>query len=211
MYKNFLKRFLDLLISIIFFPFFIIIFIVVAILIKLEDGGPIFYKGARIGKDCKIFKMYKFRSMKVDAPNILNKDGSTYNSKDDNRVTKVGKFIRETSIDELPQIINILKGEMSFIGPRASLEEALESYKDDEKDKMKVRPGITGYTQAYYRNNLTVREKRLKDAWYANNVSFLLDLKIFLKTIGTVVKKENIYTNNGEENKIENEKSIIDK
>ena len=211
MYKNFLKRFLDLLISIIFFPFFIIIFIVVAILIKFEDGGPIFYKGARIGKDCKIFKMYKFRSMKVDAPNILNKDGSTYNSKDDNRVTKVGKFIRETSIDELPQIINILKGEMSFIGPRASLEEALESYKDDEKDKMKVRPGITGYTQAYYRNNLTVREKRLKDAWYANNVSFLLDLKIFLKTIGTVVKKENIYTNNGEENKIENEKSIIDK
>ena len=178
MYKNFLKRFLDLLISIMFFPFFVIIFIIVAILIKLEDRGPIFYKGARIGKDCKIFKMYKLRSMKVDAPNILNKDGSTYNSKDDNRVTKVGKFIRETSIDELPQIINILKGEMSFIGPRASLEEALETYKDDEKDKMKVRPGITGYTQAYYRNNLTVREKRLKDAWYANNVSFLLDLKI---------------------------------
>lgn len=211
MYKNFLKRFLDLLISIMFFPFFAIIFIVVAILIKLEDRGPIFYKGARIGKDCKIFKMYKFRSMKVNAPNILNKDGSTYNSKDDNRVTKVGKFIRETSIDELPQIINILKGEMSFIGPRASLEEALESYKDDEKDKMKVRPGITGYTQAYYRNNLTVREKRLKDAWYANNVSFLLDLKIFFKTIGTVVKKENIYTNNGEENRRENEESIIDK
>ena len=210
MYKNFLKRFLDLLISIMFFPFFAIIFIVVAILIKLEDRGPIFYKGARIGKDCKIFKMYKFRSMKVDAPNILNKDGSTYNSKDDNRVTKVGKFIRETSIDELPQIINILKGEMSFIGPRASLEEALESYKDDEKDKMKVRPGITGYTQAYYRNNLTVREKRLKDAWYANNVSFLLDLKIFFKTIETVVKKENIYTN-GEENRRKNEESIIDK
>ena len=210
MYKNFLKRFLDLLISIMFFPFFAIIFIVVAILIKLEDRGPIFYKGARIGKDCKIFKMYKFRSMKVNAPNILNKDGSTYNSKDDNRVTKVGKFIRETSIDELPQIINILKGEMSFIGPRASLEEALESYKDDEKDKMKVRPGITGYTQAYYRNNLTVREKRLKDAWYANNVSFLLDLKIFFKTIETVVKKENIYTN-GEENRRKNEESIIDK
>ena len=210
MYKNFLKRFLDLLISIMFFPFFVIIFIIVAILIKLEDRGPIFYKGARIGKDCKIFKMYKFRSMKVNAPNILNKDGSTYNSKDDNRVTKVGKFIRETSIDELPQIINILKGEMSFIGPRASLEEALETYKDDEKDKMKVRPGITGYTQAYYRNNLTVREKRLKDAWYANNVSFLLDLKIFFKTIETVVKKENIYTN-GEENRRKNEESIIDK
>lgn len=211
MYKKCIKLILDLLVALIIFPIFIIVFVIIGICIKKEDRGPIFYKAKRIGKNNKIFKMYKFRSMKVDAPNILNKDGSTYNSKDDSRVTKVGKFIRETSIDELPQIINILKGEMSFIGPRASLEEALETYKDDEKDKMKVRPGITGYTQAYYRNNLTVREKRLKDAWYANNVSFLLDLKIFFKTIGTVLKKENIYTNNGEENKIENEESIIDK
>ena len=196
MYKNLFKRLLDLIFSILLFPIFIIFYIILGILIKIEDKGPVFYKGERIGKDCKIYKMYKFRSMKINAPNILNKDGSTYNSKNDERVTKIGKFIRETSIDELPQIINILKGEMSFIGPRASLAEVLETYKDDEKDKMKVRPGITGYTQAYYRNSLSVREKRLKDSWYANNVSFILDLKIFFKTIQTVLKRENVYTNN---------------
>ena len=195
MYENCIKPLLDYSIAIIMFPIFVIIFVIISIFIKKEDKGPIFYKAERIGKNGKIYKMYKFRSMKVDAPNILNKDGSTYNSKDDNRVTKIGKFMRETSIDEIPQIINILKGEMSFIGPRASLAEALDSYKEDEKDKMKVRPGITGYTQAYYRNNLSVREKRLKDVWYANNISFLLDLKIFFKTIQTVLKRENIYTN----------------
>lgn len=195
MYENCIKPLLDYGIAIITFPIFVIIFIIISIFIKKEDKGPIFYKAERIGKNGKIYKMYKFRSMKVDAPNILNKDGSTYNSKDDNRVTKIGKFMRETSIDEIPQIINILKGEMSFIGPRASLAEALDSYKEDEKDKMKVKPGITGYTQAYYRNNLSVREKRLKDVWYANNISFLLDLKIFFKTIQTVLKRENIYTN----------------
>ena len=196
MYSKFFKRIIDLIISILILPFFIILYVVIGILIKTEDRGPILYKGNRIGKDGKIYKMYKFRSMKVNAPNILNKDGSTYNSENDERVTKIGKFIRETSIDEIPQIINILKGEMSFIGPRASLEEVLESYKEDEKGKMKVRPGITGYTQAYYRNSLSVREKRLKDVWYANNVSFILDLKIFFRTIKTVFNKENIYTNN---------------
>ena len=206
MYKNFIKRILDLIISILILPIFMILYIIIGILIKIEDKGPIFYKGNRIGKDSKIFKMYKFRSMEVDAPNILNEDGSTYNSKEDNRVTKIGKFIRETSIDEIPQIINVLKGEMSLIGPRASLEEALNTYKEDEKEKMLVRPGITGYTQAYYRNGLTVREKRLKDSWYANNISFKLDMKIFFKTIYTVLKKENVYTNAESEEDMAKEK-----
>src|SRR5699024_10970704 len=109
---------------------------------------------------------------------------------------KIGKFIRESSIDEIPQIINVLRGDMSFIGPRASLYSVLSTFEEKEKDKMKVRPGITGYTQAYYRNSLSNKEKRLKDAWYANNVSFFLDLKIILKTIQIVIKKENIYTKN---------------
>lgn len=208
MYKKFIKRILDLIICILILPIFLILYIVIGILIKIEDGGPIFYKGNRIGKDCKVFKMYKFRSMKVNAPNILNKDGSTYNSKNDDRVTKIGKFIRETSMDEIPQIINVIKGEMSLIGPRASLEETLNTYKDDERAKMKVRPGITGYTQAYYRNGLTVREKRLKDAWYAENLTFMLDCKIFFKTIQTVVKRENIYTNNENELNVVKEKKI---
>jgi undecaprenyl phosphate N,N'-diacetylbacillosamine 1-phosphate transferase len=195
MYLKYFKRLIDVLLCAIGFVFFIPLYIVVGLLIKIEDKGPIFYTADRIGKDSKLFKMYKFRSMKINAPDLLNPDGSTYNAKDDPRVTHIGKFIRETSIDETPQILNVLKGEMSIIGPRASLSGALGTYKDDEIDKMKVRPGITGYTQAYYRNGLSNREKRVKDAWYANNVSFWLDIKIFFKTIVTVFKREGLYTN----------------
>lgn len=195
MYKKIIKPVCDWIIALIAFPFFCILWLVVAIAIKIEDGGPVFYMAERIGKNSKKLMMYKFRSMKVNSENILNSDGSTYNAKDDPRVTKVGKFLRETSLDETAQLLNMLKGEMSLIGPRASGWDALNNYKQDEIDKMKVRPGITGYTQAYYRNSASVREKRLKDAWYANNVSFLLDVKIFFKTIVTVLKHENIYTN----------------
>ena len=195
MYIRYIKRILDVIVCIIGLPVLILLFIIFGFLIILEDRGPIFFKAERIGKDSKLYKMYKFRSMKVNVPTLLNEDGSTYNSKDDPRVTKVGKFMRETSIDETPQILNVLKGDMSIIGPRASLASVLDSYQDDEKDKMKVRPGITGYTQAYYRNGLSNREKRLKDAWYANNVSFWIDVKIFFKTISTVVKREGLYTN----------------
>lgn len=195
-YVAYFKRFCDIVIGICAFPILLIIILFVGIAIKIEDGGPVFYKAKRIGKDSKLLLMYKFRSMKVDAPNWTNSDGSTYNAADDPRVTKVGKILRETSIDETAQIINLIKGNMSLIGPRASGWDALDSYKDDEKDKMNVKPGITGFTQAYYRNGLTVREKRLYDAWYANNVSLWLDIKIFFKTIQTVLKRENVYTNN---------------
>lgn len=195
MYSNMVKRVIDLLISVIAFPFWCVLLIPISIAIKIEDGGPIFYKAQRIGKDSKLLLMYKFRSMKVDAPNILNADGSTYNAADDPRVTKIGKLLRETSLDETAQIINLIKGNMSLIGPRASGWEALSSYKEDEIDKMNVKPGITGYTQAYYRNGLSVREKRLYDAWYANNVSFWLDVKIFFQTVKTVFLHKGIYTN----------------
>lgn len=194
MYSAF-KRVMDFLICIAAFPFFCIIWLFVAIAIKIEDGGPVFYMAERIGKDSKRILMYKFRSMKVNAENILNADGSTYNAKDDPRVTKVGKFLRETSIDEIPQIINVIKGEMSIIGPRSSEWYTVDTYLPDEIDKMKVRPGITGYTQAYYRNSMSPREKRVLDAWYANNISFALDVKIFFKTIASVLKRENVYTN----------------
>ena len=194
MYR-FIKRTFDLVCSLIAFPFFCILYVIVGIAIKIEDRGPIFYMADRIGKDGTLLRMYKFRSMKVNSPNIVNPDGSTYNSPTDSRLTKVGKFIRETSIDEIPQIINVIKGEMSLIGPRASEYDALPGYREDELDKLKVLPGITGYTQAYFRNGLTTREKRLKDAWYANNASLWLDTKIFFKTIQTVIKRENVYTN----------------
>ena len=181
--------------SLFLLPILICLTAILGILIFAEDGGPVFYKSPRIGRNGQKFSMLKFRSMKVDAPDWRNDDGSTYNSSNDLRMTKIGKFIRETSLDEMPQLLNVLAGKMSLIGPRASTWDALDSYKPDEMDKLKVRPGITGYTQAYYRNDLSVREKRLKDAWYANNQSFGLDIKIFFKTIHTVILRKNIYTN----------------
>lgn len=198
-YKGFyqlgIKRLIDIIICLIALPFVLIILIPVAIAIKIEDQGPIFYHSGRIGVGFKEFGMLKFRSMKVNAPDLRNEDGSTFNSNVDSRVTKVGHFLRETSIDEIPQIFNILKGDMSIIGPRPGDVESKDTYDNEEKDKLLIRPGITGYTQAYYRNNLGVREKRFYDAWYAHNVSFILDIKIFFKTIATVLKRENIYTN----------------
>ena len=193
MYKKYLKRFIDVLICVMSLPIYILLFIIFGFLIKHEDKGPILYKGERIGKDGKIFKMLKFRSMNVNSEILLSEDGTAYNLKDDLRVSKIGKYMRENSIDEIPQIINVLKGEMSIIGPRASLPWDLSTFKADEVDKMKVRPGITGYTQAYYRNSIPSREKRIMDAWYANNISFLLDMKIFFRTIRTVVMHEGIY------------------
>lgn len=195
MYTHFFKHFFDVLLSILALPLFLIIMIPVAIAIKIDDGGPIFYQSVRVGKGGKKFYMYKFRSMKVNSPDIRNVDGGTYNSAEDARVTKIGKLLRETSIDETPQLLNIIKGDMSIIGPRAGDWESIDTYLDDEKDKMKVRPGLTGYCQAYFRNNATVRDKRLKDSWYANNISLSLDIKIFFKTIITVLKHDNLYTN----------------
>ncbi len=202
MYK-FIKRLFDLSVCIVLLPFFAVLWAVVAIAIKLDDGGPVFYYDHRIGKDCKELIMYKFRSMKVNAPMIVNSDGSTYNADDDPRVTKVGHFLRETSLDELPQILNVIKGDMSLVGPRASTWDSLDYYKPDEIDKMKVRPGITGLTQAYYRNSIPPRKKRLLDAWYANNATLWMDVKILFKTVGTVFKHENLYSNEGTEERIE--------
>lgn len=194
-YVKVVKRFFDILIGLVALPFLGIIVLVIGLAIKLDDGGPVFYRAKRIGKDSKIFDMYKFRSMIVNAPNWTNSDGSTYNAPDDDRVTRVGRFIRKTSIDELPQFFNVLIGNMTFIGPRASGAGALDNYQPDEVAKMDVKPGITGYTQAYHRNGLSVREKRLQDAWYANHVTFWLDVKIFFKTFATVLTSREVYTN----------------
>ncbi len=198
-YKGFyqlgIKRIIDLIACLIALPFVLIVMIPVAIAIKIEDHGPMFYRSMRIGKDFKEFGMLKFRSMRVNSPDIRNEDGSTFNSKTDPRITKTGRILRETSLDEIPQVFNVLAGQMSIIGPRAGDVESKDTYQNDEKDKLLIRPGITGYTQAYYRNGLGVREKRLYDAWYAHSVSFLLDMKIFFRTFKTVFTHENVYTN----------------
>lgn len=194
-YQIVIKRIFDILLCIIILPFILLVTIPVAVAIKIDDGGPIFYRSRRLGIGFTEFNMLKFRSMKVNVPDLRNADGSTYNSPADSRVTRVGRFLRETSLDELPQFFNVLLGHMSLLGPRPGDVESKDTYEEDEKDKMLVRPGISGYTQAYYRNSIGVREKRLYDAWYAHNVSLWLDVKILFRTLVAVLKKDNVYTN----------------
>ena len=196
MYRHFFKRLIDILMSLIALPFFLLIFIVVAPCIYFTDRGPVFYNAERLGKKGKVFKMYKFRSMKVNSPNLLNKDGSTYNGENDPRVTKIGRILRKTSIDEIPQILNVLKGDMSLIGPRAHLTTNYQGYdKLDEtrKRRLDVRPGITGYSQAYFRNSITSDKKLENDVYYVEHLSFVFDVKILFKTAASVLKHENVY------------------
>lgn len=193
MYVKVEKRAIDFIIGLIALPFILLVTVVMAPLIYFNDKGPIFYNAARLGKNGKPFKMYKFRSMMVNAPDIRNEDGSTYNGDDDPRVTKVGRFMRKTSIDELPQFLNVFLGDMSLIGPRPDPLDDMEIYTEHQKKKLIVRPGITGYNQAYYRNSVEQNEKFENDVYYAENISFILDVKIFFKTIATVLTYDNVY------------------
>lgn len=196
MYKKFWKRLLDIVISVLFLPFIGILLLIFAPLIHFEDKGPVFYNADRLGKNGRIFKMYKLRSMKVNSPNLVTADGQTFNSDKDPRVTKIGRIIRKTSIDELPQFLNVFLGDMSIIGPRAHLTThytGFDSLDEDRKKRLSVRPGITGYNQAYYRNSVTLEEKIKNDCYYVDHLSFSLDVKILCKTIISVVKHENVF------------------
>ncbi len=197
MYKLFGKRICDVLLSCLLFPFFIILCLVIKIAILFDDRGPLFYKANRLGKNGKTFLMYKFRSMKTDSPDLRNKDGTTFNSKDDPRMTKVGKILRKTSLDEIPQIVNIIKGEMSFIGPRPDMPDAIKLYSASDRKKLGVAPGITGYSQAKFRNSSTLQQRFDGDVFYAENISFILDVKIFFLTIRNVLVQENVYRKEG--------------
>jgi len=196
MYQHFFKRLFDIIISLIALPFVLLLILIFAPIIHFTDKGPVFYNAERLGRRGKVFKMYKLRSMKVNSPNLKNADGSTYNGADDPRVTKVGRFMRKTSIDEFPQFLNVLKGDMSFIGPRAHLTTNYTGYENlDErrKKRLDVRPGITGYNQAYFRNSASSDEKLNHDVYYVENISFWLDIKILFKTVFSVLKRDNIY------------------
>lgn len=206
MYKKYIKRILDITISIILLPLLLLVILIVSPIIYIEDKGSIFYNGKRLGKNGKIFKMFKFRTMKVNSIDIRNNDGSTYNAEDDPRLSKIGKILRKTSIDELPQILNVLIGQMSLIGPRPDLPEHIKLYTDNEKRKLTVKPGITGYNQAYYRNSIPWKAKLRNDVYYVDNITFILDMKIVLKTIDTVINKKGIFIVNQDETKIINKK-----
>ena len=209
MYERCFKRIIDLMLSVLGLPVFGLIYIVVAPMIILDDGLPVFYNALRIGKNGKIFKMYKFRTMKKNAPDIRLADGSTYNGVDDPRVTRVGRFLRSTSIDEIPQILNMLKGEMSLIGPRPDPPDWLERYPSEVRIFLQVRPGLTGYSQAFFRNSVDGNEKMKNDAYYAKHCTFLMDLKIFLKSIVVVLGHENTYKDMSQNQMDETEKEKL--
>ena len=193
MYIHFFKRVIDLIFSLIALPFVLLIIIIIAPFVWLDDRGPIVYAGKRIGLNGKPFGMLKFRSMKMNAADIRNADGSTYNADSDERQTRIGRFLRQTSLDELPQLVNVLAGDMSLIGPRPSPMGNEATYTAFIKKKFQVRPGITGYNQALKRNSATMEERYQNDVYYAEHVSFILDVKILLMTISSVLLRKNIY------------------
>ena len=181
----FVKRAFDIIVSLIALIILAIPMIIVAILIKLEDGSPAIFKQLRMGKNLKTFYIYKFRTMKTQREE-LNSEMSH-----EEMTTKVGKVLRATSIDELPQLINILKGEMSFIGPRPWIIEYYEWFTDEQKRRSDVRPGITGLAAVKGRNGINILKKINFDLEYVDNMSLWFDIKIFFWSIVAVFKKTN--------------------
>ncbi len=162
----------------------------VALAIKLDDGGPVFFRQQRAGLKGQVFKIFKFRTMVVGAE---NKGAGVFVEKADPRITRVGKFLRHTSLDELPQLINIVRGEMSLVGPRPTLPYQVENYDQRQMRRLDVKPGITGWAQVNGRSALTWPERIELDLWYIDNWSLWLDLKIILKTFLVVLKKGDLY------------------
>lgn len=174
--------------------------IIIAVLIKTEDHGPIFYKQVRVGKNGKTFKMYKFRSMFVNADKMLAKlkehndvEGPMFKMKDDPRITKVGHFIRKHSLDELPQFLNVLRGDMSLVGPRPPLPSEVEEYSEYDKQRLFVIPGCTGLWQATERNEVGFNEMVQLDIQYIQRASFIFDLWIIWKTVEIIIRPNGSY------------------
>lgn len=193
MYRHFFKRLFDILISFFALLFLLIPMLIIALLVKVTSKGPVIFKQERLGKDGKVFKIWKYRSMVVGA-----EAQGVYSDNKDKRVTKIGKFLRKTSLDELPQLINMLKGDMSLIGPRPPLTYhpwPLEQYTEEQRKMFNVRPGMTGWAQVNGRKEVEWHKRIELNVWYVEHLSFGLDIKIFFMTIFKVFKNE------GNENK----------
>ncbi|MFD1334549.1 sugar transferase [Oceanobacillus iheyensis] len=186
-----IKKIIDFVLSLVLLIILSPLLIITAILIRVDSKGPIIFKQPRIGKEGKLFKVWKLRTMIDNAESI---GAGLTTAERDPRITRVGNFLRKVSIDEIPQLVNILKGDMSFIGPRPAPVVHLEKYNNHDRIRLEVLPGITGWAQVSGRNKLTWPERIEKDIWYVNNISFLLDIKILLKTIRVVLLSEGIYS-----------------
>jgi len=195
MYNRVFKRIIDIIIALLVLIVGAVPMLIIALLIKIDSPGPVLFKQNRIGLGAKVFNIYKFRSMCMNAEHT---GSGVYSNKNDARVTKIGKFIRATSIDELPQFINVLKGEMSLIGPRPPLTYhpwPIEEYTEEQRRMFDVRPGLTGWAQVNGRKDVEWHRRIELNVWYVDHVSFRLDLKIFFLTIFKV------FTNADNENK----------
>ena len=189
------KRTADVTLSAIAMVLLLPILAIIAIAIKLDSKGPVFFKHTRIGKDGKIIKIYKFRSMVDNAEDLINRFTpeqmkeykENYKLTEDPRITKVGKFLRKTSLDELPQLINIFKGDLSIIGPRPVVADELKKYGPNIDKFLSVTPGLTGYWAANGRSNTTYEQRMQMELFYVDNLSFKMDAKVFVKTIESVV------------------------
>lgn len=191
MYSKYIKRVIDIIISMSGLIILSPLLLITSIFIKLDSKGPIIFKQKRLGKDGKVFDIYKFRSMCTNAENT---GSGQYSFKNDPRVTKVGKFIRATSIDELPQFLNILKGDMSIIGFRPPLTYhpwPYDEYSNEQKRMFCAKPGVTGWAQIHGRKEVQWDERIKMNIWYVNHISFMLDLKIFFITIWKVITNAN--------------------
>lgn len=197
-YDKHMKRILDIIISLIGLILLLPVFLIIGIVIKLESKGPIFFIHKRIGKNGKKIGIYKFRTMVPNAEELIKKFTpeqikefkENFKLENDPRITKVGKFLRKTSLDELPQILNILKGDLSIIGPRPVIEEELEKYGKNKEKFLSVTPGLTGYWAANGRSCTSYEQRMLMELYYIDNLSWKMDLKIFFKTIISVLKRE---------------------
>lgn len=190
MYRNVIKRAIDCMVSFLVLAVGAVPMLIVAILIKLDSPGPVLFKQERIGKNGKVFKILKFRSMCQGAEHT---GSGVYSGKNDARVTRIGRILRATSIDELPQAINILRGDMALIGPRPPLTYhpwSYEEYTEEQKRMFEVRPGITGWAQVCGRKNVEWHKRIRLNVWYIDHISFRLDLRIVLMTIFKILRNE---------------------
>lgn len=195
---RYIKRFMDVILATIALVVLSPIFLIIAIAIKIESNGPVFFKHTRIGKNGKIIKLYKFRSMVINAeeliksftPEQMKEYKENYKLTNDPRITKIGKFLRKTSLDELPQLLNIIKGDLSIIGPRPVVTDELEKYGANTEKFLSVTPGLTGYWAANGRSCTTYKQRMQMELYYIDNLSLKMDVKVFFKTIEAVIKRE---------------------
>ena len=192
------KRFFDLTVAIAALIVFAPMLGLIAIVIKLSSGGPVLFMQERIGWQGRMFQIIKFRSMVHHAPYIRNPDGSAYSSDTDPRVTRLGRILRRTSLDEMPQLWNVVRGEMSLIGPRPELAEGVRSYRPADFRRLNVRPGMTGWAVVHGRNDVPITMRRDLDTWYADHAGVVLDLKILCKTIAMVMLSQGINRTGGQ-------------